>query len=127
MATLTIKRYANQGMLTFGIVWFGQLISFIGSGLSSFGLGVWAYQSTGSITLFALISMFANLPGALLGPFAGTLVDRWDRRKALLYSDIGAGISTTTLLVLLLTGSLELWHHLDADSNLTLALVSGTI
>ena len=110
MTTVTIKRYANQGMLTFGIVWFGQLISFIGSGISSFGLGVWIYQSTGSITLFALISMFANLPGALLGPFAGTLVDRWDRRKALLYSDLGAGISTTVILLLLLTGGLELWQ-----------------
>jgi MFS transporter, DHA3 family, macrolide efflux protein len=110
MTTITIKRYANQGMLTFGIVWFGQLISFIGSGLSSFGLGVWVYQSTGSITLFALISLFANLPGALLGPFAGTLVDRWDRRKALLYSDLGAGISTTVILLLFLTGGLELWH-----------------
>ncbi len=110
MATITFKRYANQGMLTFGIVWFGQLISFIGSGLTSFGLGVWVFQSTGSITLFALISMFANLPGALLGPFAGTLVDRWDRRKALLCSDLGAGISTTTIILLLLTGRLELWH-----------------
>ena len=110
MTTITMKRYANQGMLTFGIVWFGQLISFIGSGITSFGLGVWIYQSTGSITLFALISMFANQPGALLGPFAGTLVDRWDRSKALLYSDLGAGISTTVILLLLLTGGLELWH-----------------
>ncbi len=110
MATITIKRYANQGMGIFATVWFGQLISFIGSGLTSFGLGVWIYQSTGSITLFALISMFANLPGALLGPFAGTLVDRWDRRKALLCSDLGAGISTSTVLLLLLTGRLELWH-----------------
>jgi len=110
MATITLKRYATQGMLTFGIVWFGQLISFIGSGISSFGLGVWVYQSTGSITLFALISMFANLPGVLLGPFAGTLVDRRNRRKALLYSDLGAGISTTAVLLLLLIGGLELWH-----------------
>lgn len=110
MTTITIKNYANPRMLTFGIVWFGQLISFIGSGLSSFGLGVWVYQSTGSITSFALISMFANLPGALLGAFAGTLVDRWDRRKALLYSDLGSGISTTVILVLLLSGGLELWH-----------------
>ena len=110
MATTTFKHYANQGMLTFGTVWFGQLISFIGSGISSFGLGVWVYQTTGSITLFALISMFSNLPGALLGPFAGTLVDRWDRKKALLYSDLGAGISTTAILALLLTGGLQLWH-----------------
>ena len=110
MTTITIQRNSNQGMLTFGIVWFGQLISFIGSGLSSFGLGVWVYQSTGSITLFALISMFSNLPGALLGPFVGTLVDRWDRRKALLFSDLGAGISTTVILLLLLTGGLQLWH-----------------
>ena len=72
-------------------MWLGQVISFIGSGLTSFALGVWVLQKTGEITQYALISMFFVLPGVLLGPLAGTLIDRWDRRKAMLISDLGAG------------------------------------
>ncbi len=69
------------GPPAFGGVWFGQVISFIGSGLTSFALGVWVLQTTGEITQYALISMFFVLPGVLLGPLAGTLIDRWDRRN----------------------------------------------
>ena len=57
----TIEPNARKGMLAFGIVWFGQVISFIGSGMSSFALGVWVYQKTGSITQFALTSLFILL------------------------------------------------------------------
>ena len=45
-----------KGMLAFGVVWIGQVISFIGSGMISFALGVWVYQKTGSVTQFALTS-----------------------------------------------------------------------
>jgi MFS transporter, DHA3 family, macrolide efflux protein len=99
-----------SGTQAFGAVWLGQVISFIGSGLTSFALGVWVLQKTGEITQFALISMFFVLPGVLLGPLAGTLIDRWDRRKAMLISDIGAGISTLSIAVVYLLGGLQVWH-----------------
>ena len=68
-------------------VWFGQLVSLIGSGLTGFGLGVWVYQRTGSVTLFSLIALCTTLPGIVLSSFAGALVDRWDRRRVMIYSD----------------------------------------
>ncbi len=98
------------GTRAFGAVWFGQVISFIGSGLTSFALGVWVLQKTGEITKYALISMFFVLPGVLLGPLAGTLIDRWDRRKAMLISDLGAGISTLSIAVMYLLGGLPVWY-----------------
>src|SRR5512139_1989573 len=94
----------------FGAVWLGQVISFIGSGLTSFALGVWVLQKTGEFTQYALISMFFVLPGVLLGPLAGTLVDRWDRRKAMLISDLGAGLSTLSIIVVYLLGGLQVWY-----------------
>jgi MFS family permease len=94
----------------FMTVWFGQVISFIGSGLTSFALGVHVYQETGSITQFALISLFATLPGIVLGPLAGTLIDRWDRRLVLILSDAGAGLSTLSIFVILATSRLQPWH-----------------
>src|SRR5512139_768029 len=98
------------GIRAFGAVWLGQVISFIGSGLTSFALGVWVLQKTGEITQYALISMFFVLPGVLLGPLAGTLVDRWDRRKAMLISDLGAGLSTVSIAVVYLLGGLQVWY-----------------
>ena len=75
-----MRRLRVTGFGTFEVVWFGQLISYIGSGLTNFALGVWVYQRTASVTQFALIAFFAGLPGLLAAPFAGALVDRWDRR-----------------------------------------------
>ena len=108
---ITKNRHTNlSGTRAFGAVWFGQVISFIGSGLTSFSLGVWVLQKTGEITKYALISMFFVLPGVLLGPLAGTLIDRWDRRKAMFISDLGAGISTLSIAIVYLLGGLQVWY-----------------
>jgi DHA3 family macrolide efflux protein-like MFS transporter len=107
---LKSRRPALDGVRAFMIVWLGQMISFIGSGLTSFALGVWVFQKTGDITQYALISMFFVLPGVLLGPLAGTLVDRWDRRTTMFISDLGAGLSTLSIAVVYLLGGLQIWY-----------------
>jgi len=53
-AFMTTQPRLAQGMRIFTTIWFGQLISTLGSGLSGFALGVWLYEETGSTTLFAL-------------------------------------------------------------------------
>ncbi|WP_017654193.1 MFS transporter [Fortiea contorta] len=100
----------NTGMRIFTIIWFGQMISAIGSQLTSFALGVWVYQQTGSVTQFALISLFTTLPMILISPLAGMLVDQFPRRWIMLFSDLGAGISTAVIAILLSTGDLAIWH-----------------
>jgi len=101
---------ARSGMAIFYIVWLGQVVSLVGSGLTSFALGVWVFQRTDSITQFALIGLFTVLPRVLLSPLIGPLVDRWDRRWAMILSDTGAGLSTLTIVLLLYGGRLEIWH-----------------
>jgi DHA3 family macrolide efflux protein-like MFS transporter len=98
------------GTQTFGVVWGGQLVSYVGSGLTTFALGVWVYQRTGSVTQFALIALFAGLPGLIAAPFAGALVDRWDRRLVMLWCDLGSGLRTLAVAALLLAGALRTWH-----------------
>ncbi len=71
-----VKHPKDARMRVFMIVWFGQLISVIGSGLSSFALDIWVYQRTGSITQFALAALCSQLPNILMLPVAGALVDR---------------------------------------------------
>jgi MFS family permease len=97
-------------MRTFVLVWVGQLISLLGTHLTGFALGVWVFQRTGSVTQFALISVCTTLPGIIISPLAGALVDRWERRWAMILSDSGAGLSTLVIALLLLSNHLEIWH-----------------
>ena len=104
------ERNIPPGFRTFLLIWFGQTISLTGSGLTGFALGVWVFLRTGSVTQFALISLFTSLPGIVFSPIAGALVDRWDRRWAMILSDSGAGLCTLSVALLLLAGRLEVWQ-----------------
>lgn len=97
-------------MRTFLIVWAGQFVSQIGGRLSAFALGLWVYERTGSATLFALITTVALLPEFILGPLAGLVADRFDRRLVMLVADGGAALCTLAVAALLAQGRLELWH-----------------
>jgi MFS family permease len=98
------------GFRTFGIVWIGQLVSNLGSAMTGFGLGIWVYQETGSALQLALIVASARVPMLLMSPFAGALIDRWDRRWAMILSDAGAAVGTFAAMLLIVTGNLETWH-----------------
>jgi DHA3 family macrolide efflux protein-like MFS transporter len=101
---------SSVGLRTFAVIWFGQVISLLGSGLTSFALGLWVYQASGSVTQFALTALSATLPHLLLSPLAGSLADHWDRRRTMILSDLGAGLSTLAVAALLLGGCLQVWQ-----------------
>lgn len=105
-----IQYTAPRAIQVFTLIWLGQLVSLFGSGLTGFALGVWVYQRTGSATQFALISLFTQLPGLLISPLAGAIVDNWNRRWAMLLSDSGAALSTLVIALLLFAERLEVWH-----------------
>ncbi len=110
MPQLIAGHTPSNRIRTFVLIWLGQLVSLVGSSLTSFALGVWVYERTGSATQFALISLFVALPAVVLAPFAGVFIDRWNRQWAMIISDAGAGFSALVILLLLSTNQLELWH-----------------
>ncbi|HEV7919679.1 MAG TPA: MFS transporter [Thermoanaerobaculia bacterium] len=91
-------------------IWIGQLISVIGSRLSTFAVGIWVLQKTGSTTQYAFIFICMAVPALLLAPFAGALVDRWDRRKVMIAADALAAFTVLGLGMLLYLDALELWQ-----------------
>jgi MFS family permease len=103
------KRSFTRGMRTFFVIWSGQLVSTIGSGLTGFALGVWIYQETGSVILFSINLLAVAVPTLVVSPFAGALVDRWDRRRVMILSDTGAGLATLAIAILFLTDNLTWW------------------
>ncbi|HWA83223.1 MAG TPA: MFS transporter, partial [Fimbriimonadaceae bacterium] len=95
---------------TFLRLWIGQSVSGLGSQLTGFGLAVWAFEKTHSVSMMAMIYMSSAVPGILLSPFLGALVDRINRKKMLLFADCFAGVFSLFLAVILTTGKLQLWE-----------------
>jgi MFS family permease len=100
----------QRSMRPFFVVWVGQLVSVVGTGLTAFGLIVWVYLETGSVTALAFVSLMTAAPATILSPIAGAYVDRWDRRVTMLVADVFAGGATLAVALLFFSDALELWH-----------------
>jgi MFS family permease len=109
MAEMT-TRSAFHGMRPFLILWSGQSVSALGTGLGSFAMGVWVYDKTGSATQFAMVAFVVGLVYIIANPLGGALADRWDRRRLLALSNAGCGLTTFLMAALLFTGRLQPWH-----------------
>ena len=104
----------------FSQIWAGQFVSLVGSSLTSFALGVWVFLETGSTTQLGLIYMLTFVPGILVAPFAGTIVDRINRGTALLISNWGGLACMAGLAALYYTGLLHPWQIYIATAALSI-------
>ncbi len=95
---------------TFYTIFGGQFVSLMGSGLTAFVLSIWVLKHTHSVTQYTLTIVFAGLPAILLAPFAGALVDRWDRRRVLFWCNLGPALTVAVYALLLWRGQLQVWH-----------------
>ncbi len=100
---------SSGGMRAFFTIWFGQLVSLIGSQLTGFALSVWVYDQTRSVLLLAITQIAGQAPYVLLSPLAGVFADRWNRRTAMIVSDFGAGLAVLTAGALYITHNLSPW------------------
>jgi MFS transporter, DHA3 family, macrolide efflux protein len=95
---------------TFLLAWSGQVVSTLGSGFTSFALGVWLFQRSHSTTQWTLLVFCYSIATVLALPFAGAIVDRWDRRNVLLVSNVGAASGSLLLAGLAWSGHLQPWE-----------------
>lgn len=94
----------------FFTIWSGQALSLLGSMLVQFGLVWWLTETTDSVQVLATATMMALLPGVFVGPFAGALVDRWNRRVVMIVADGTIALATVGLAILFATGIVRPWH-----------------
>ena len=92
----------------FLLLWSGELISSIGGGLTSFGLGVYIFQQTGSAASMALVTLLGFLPTLLLSVPAGVLADRYDRRLLMMIGDGCSAIGILYILICMMNGGASL-------------------
>lgn len=94
----------NSNFKKFLLLWTGELVSSIGGGLTSFGLGVYVFNQTGSAGAMALVTLLAFLPTLLLSAPAGVLADRYDRRLLMMLGDGLSGLGILFILACMITG-----------------------
>lgn len=115
--TGTLKRIeiarpiANQSWKApFFTVWFGQAFSLLGSQLVGFALVWYLTELTGSAKVLSTAAMMEWLPRVFVGPIAGTIADRWNRKRVMLFADSFTALATGVLIYLGWTGELQIWH-----------------
>lgn len=94
----------------FFTIWTGQALSLFGSALVQFALIWWLTQRSGSATVLAIATLAGLLPQIIIGPFAGALVDRWNRRIIMMAADATIAAFTLLLAYLFATGTVQIWH-----------------
>jgi DHA3 family macrolide efflux protein-like MFS transporter len=110
VTTSEIKKHRPVGMAGFIIVWLGQIFSVLASSMTNFGMTLWMYKQTGSVTAMAGMSVAFITPFLLLSPIAGVLVDRYNRKLMMMVSDLLAVLATIGILALYASGHLQFWH-----------------
>jgi len=96
--------------LPFFSIWAGQAFSLLGSELVQFALVWWLTKTTESASVLALAAMMAFLPQVFLNPFAGALIDRWNRRVVMVVADSLIALATVGAAVLFALDLVEVWH-----------------
>lgn len=113
------KDEPKPSLITLLVFIMGQLVSLMGSGVMGFAIGQWLYNKTDSTLTFALTLIFNRLPGIIILPFAGTLADRFDRKKILIASNLCSAVVTLLLAMSFVNDSYNLMVIFIANSILS--------
>lgn len=94
----------------FIILWLTQALSSLGSAMTNFALVIWLYQDSGSALTTAMLMVCSYAPYVVMSIFAGAVSDKWNKKAVMLVCDSFAAMCTIITLVLLKSGTLEVWH-----------------
>lgn len=111
---MNIRDYAFRrpsGMRGIFVIWLGQIISGVASGITAVALPIWILSFTeGSGTAIGIWEFFFFGSYLIVVQFAGVLIDRYNRKVMMLIYDVSSLFSIAILLVLETSGQLDLWH-----------------
>jgi len=117
-AVISARRSATGGSFIFRalshknyrLFFAGQSISLIGTWMTRIATSWLVYRLTGSALLLGVVGFSGQIPSFVLAPFAGVLVDRWNRHRLLIVTQVLALAQSLALAVLTLAGVIKIWH-----------------
>lgn len=103
----------------FFLLWQGQLVSVLGNIVYSIALGFWMLDLTGSTALMGSLMATSMVPNLIIAPFAGVLVDKWDRKWVIVVTDFIRGVFITFIGIAAMLNFIQIWMVFGA------ALING--
>ncbi len=94
---------------TFYIIWAGQFVSTLTSSVVSYAIIFWLSIQTKSAEVLAYSTLASMLPHLILGIFTGVFIDRWNRKKVMILSDLYIAAVTVVMAILFYFGDIHLW------------------
>lgn len=95
---------------SFLLLWSSQTVSELGTAMTSYALIIWIYGQKGTASSITLLTICSFMPTIIFRFIAGTLADRWDKKRIMLLTDLVAACGTITVLVLYSFSTLRIWH-----------------
>jgi DHA3 family macrolide efflux protein-like MFS transporter len=117
MQTQTQQKPRLSGMIGFTVVWIGQIVSVLASGMTSFAMTIYMYQQTHSATAMGFVQVAYITPFLIMSPIAGVMVDRYNRKLMMMVSDIAGGIATCQRVHLICHRSSAILAYLYCSSR----------
>ncbi|MEA2552460.1 MAG: hypothetical protein QOJ65_636 [Fimbriimonadaceae bacterium] len=103
------------------LFFFGQAVSLVGTWMDSVAMQWLVYSKTGSAELLGVTAFFTLVPAFIIGPFAGVMVDRFDKRKLLLFTQSVQMLQAGAIAALVFTNTIQIWMVL------ALSVVAGLV
>ncbi len=94
----------------FLLLWASQAVSELGTAMTNYALTIWVYRQKGTSSSVTILTLCTFLPTIFIRFLAGSLVDRWDKKRVLLLSDLAAALGTAAVFVLFSCEKLEIGH-----------------
>ncbi len=98
------------GHRNYALFFSGQMVSMVGTWMTRIAISWLVYRLTGSALLLGVVGFAGQIPSFILAPIAGVLVDRWDRQRVLVWTQVLAMLQSAALAVLDLTGVIAVSH-----------------
>jgi MFS family permease len=92
------------------LFFFGQTASLVGTWMQVVAMSWLVYHLTNSALLLGLVGFFSQIPAFFIAPFAGVFIDRWNKHRILVITQILSMLQALALAVLTLTGTINIWH-----------------
>lgn len=103
--TFRSLRYRN-----FRLFFGGQSISLIGTWIQRIAMPWLVYDLSHSVVLLGIVGFAGQIPTFLLASFAGVIIDRHNRYRILIATQILAMLQALVLAILVFTGAIQIWH-----------------
>ena len=105
-----MNRHSIKQLHSFLLLWGSQTVSQLGTAMTDYAIIIWVYSQKGTASSVTLLTVCSFLPTIFLRFLAGSMVDRWNKKRIMLIADLLAACGTLAVFVLHSAEVLEIWH-----------------